>query len=424
MQSAVAPKAFHPSIIKDSLLAPAGERKLAWVKSYMPLMNSLFSDLSENKPLQDKTILCCLHLEAKTGYLLQTLQAAGARVAACASNPLSTQDDVVAALVKSGITVYAIHGESTDDYQRFINLALDCHPDAIIDDGADVVSTILSDRPQQAREIIGGCEETTTGVLRLKAMEADQALLFPMIAVNDAYMKYLFDNRYGTGQSVWNGINRATNLIVAGKSVVVAGYGWCGKGVAMRAQGLGARVIVTEIDPIKANEALMEGFTVMPMQQAAAIGDVFITVTGNINVIRKEHMLAMKNGVLLANAGHFDVEISKSDLADLAVKRDKLRDHTEIYTLANGRQVVLLAEGRLVNLAAGDGHPAEVMDLSFSLQVLSLLYLFKHSGELENKIYPVPAEIDRQVAFMKLRAERVAIDELTAEQADYLKAWQ
>ncbi len=411
------------SIIKDRSLAPDGFKKLEWVSNNMPVLNKLREEFAEKKPLAGKTIACCLHLEAKTGYLLQTLQVAGARVIACASNPLSTQDDVVAALVESGISVFALHGESPEEYQRYLELTLDTYPDALIDDGADMVTTLIKQRPEQAQNLIGGCEETTTGIIRLKSMEKDKALPFPMMAVNDAYMKYLFDNRYGTGQSVWDGINRSTNLVVAGKNVVVAGYGWCGKGVSMRALGMGARIIITEIDPIKANEAIMDGFEVMPMSTAATLGDIFITVTGNINVIRKEHMAVMKDKAIMANAGHFDVEINKNDLAALAVSRRIVRNNIEEFKLADGRRLYLLAEGRLVNLAAGDGHPAEVMDLSFSLQALSLLYVIENRSRLENKVYNVPDSIDQRVACLKLEAEGVRIDELSSEQEKYLASW-
>lgn len=413
----------RPSIIKDPGLAFNGHRKLEWVSQNMPVLNILKGEFEKTKPLAGKTIACCLHLEAKTGYLLQTLQAAGADVVACASNPLSTQDDVVAALVDSGITVYAIHGESIEEYHRFLEMTLDTMPDAIIDDGADMVSLLHKDRPEQARAIIGGCEETTTGIVRLKSMDNDQALLFPMMAVNDAYMKYLFDNRYGTGQSVWDGINRTTNLVVAGKNVVVVGYGWCGKGVSMRALGMGAKVIITEIDPIKANEAIMDGFEVMPMSEAAKHGDFFITVTGNINVIRREHMEVMKDNAIMANAGHFDVEISKGDLNNLAVSTRLLKNNVEEFVMADGRKLYLLAEGRLVNLAAGDGHPAEVMDLSFSLQALSLMHVMQNRDQLGNHVYNVPAEIDQRVARLKLQALGVQIDELTEEQHRYLDNW-
>jgi len=411
------------SIIKDIALAPSGHNKLEWVRNHMPVLNMLKADFESTKPLNGKTIVCCLHLEAKTGYLLQTLKAAGARVIACASNPLSTQDDVVAALVDSGITVFAIHGESAEEYHSFLEKALDFLPDAIIDDGADVVSMLHKDRREQAKSIIGGCEETTTGIVRLRSMDNDEALLFPMMAVNDAYMKYLFDNRYGTGQSVWDGINRTTNLVVAGKTVVVIGYGWCGKGVSMRAKGMGAKVIVTEIDPIKANEAIMDGFLVMPMNKAAMCGDVFITVTGNVNVIRKEHMQVMPDNAIMANAGHFDVEISKPDLHALAINTRTLKNNIEEFVMEDGRRLYLLAEGRLVNLAAGDGHPAEVMDLSFSLQALSLLYVIENREKLGNHVYNVPEEIDKKVAYLKLQADGIEIDELTSEQVNYLASW-
>lgn len=413
----------HPSVIKDPALAPPGYLKLEWAARHMPVLSMIREDFARRQPLQGMTLLCVLHLEAKTGYLLQTLQAAGADVVACASNPLSTQDDVVAALADSGITVYAIHGESLEEYDRFLNLGLDCQPDAIIDDGADAITTVIKQRPQQAATIIGGCEETTTGIIRLRAMEEDGALPFPMIAVNDAYMKYLFDNRYGTGQSVWDGINRTTNLVVAGKNVVVAGYGWCGKGVALRGKGMGASIIVTEIDPVKANEAIMDGFKVMPMSEAARLGDIFITVTGNINVIRKEHMVLMPDGAIMCNAGHFDVEISKPDLAELAQETRHIRANTEEYLMADGRRLYLLAEGRLVNLAAGDGHPAEVMDLSFSLQALSLLHVVENHATMEKRVYNVPEAIDRRVALLKLEADRVSIDSLTEEQLHYLANW-
>jgi adenosylhomocysteinase len=411
------------SIIKNRALASDGYKKLEWVSQNMPVLNILRKEFEKSKPLINKTIACCLHLEAKTGYLLQTLQAAGARVITCASNPLSTQDDVVAALADSGITVYAIHGESPEEYTQYLEMMLDSIPDAVIDDGADVLSSLHKNRREQAKNIIGGCEETTTGIVRLKSMDNDNALLFPVIAVNDAYMKYLFDNRYGTGQSVWDGINRTTNLVVAGKTVVVVGYGWCGKGVSMRALGMGAKVIITEIDPVKANEAVMDGFQVMPMAEAARYGDIFITVTGNINVIRKEHLEIMRDNVLLANAGHFDVEISKGDLNELAVNKRQVRNNVEEFLMADGRRILLMAEGRLVNLAAGDGHPAEVMDLSFSLQALSLLYVIDNKDKLGNHVYNVPQEIDQKVAYLKLQAEGIQIDELTAEQKKYLESW-
>lgn len=416
-------KVHSDSIIKDLSLAPSGYDRLEWVKNNMPVLTALKNELQKTRPLAGKRVACCLHLEAKTGYLLLTLQAAGAQVVACASNPLSTQDDVVAALADSGITVFAVHGESVEDFHRYLHMTLDFEPDAIIDDGADLITLLVKERPSQAEHIIGGCEETTTGIFRLRSMDKSNSLVFPVIAVNDAYMKYLFDNRYGTGQSVWDGINRTTNLVVAGKNVVVAGYGWCGKGVSMRALGMGARVIITEIDPIKANEAIMDGFEVMPMSEAAKIGDLFITVTGNINVIREEHMKLMKDNVIMANAGHFDVEINKGDLNKLAVEKRTVRNNIEEFLLPDGRRLYLLAEGRLVNLAAGDGHPAEVMDLSFSLQALSLIYVIENRDKLGPHVYNVPEEIDQRVATLKLQASKCSIDVLTEEQSQYLASW-
>ncbi len=417
------PTVLEKAIIKDISLAAEGHRKLEWVKARMPVINELYRRFEREQPLQGKTVSCCLHLEAKTGYLLQTLQAAGARVVACASNPLSTQDDVVAALVDSNISVFAYHGQPMHEYQRFLGLALDEQPDAIIDDGADLITLLHKERQEQATKIIGACEETTTGIVRLKSMDKKGDLLFPVMAVNDAQMKYLFDNRYGTGQSVWDGINRTTNLVVAGKNVVVAGYGWCGKGVSMRALGMGAKVIITEIDPIKANEAIMDGFKVMPMQEAARCGDIFITVTGNVDVIRREHMQVMQDGAIMANAGHFDVEVAKDDLSALAVSKQKVKENIEEYLLRDGRRLLLLAQGRLVNLAAGDGHPAEVMDLSFSLQALSLVHLLENRHKLGPHVYNVPEAIDKQVALLKLQAEGIQIDTLTKAQEEYLNNW-
>jgi len=411
-------------MIRDINLAPKGQLKLDWVQAHMPLLNLIRKDFERDLPFKGKRIAICLHLEAKTGYLGKVIQAGGADVCMVASNPLSTQDDVVAALVKSGIHVFAWYNASDEEYRAHLNQALDFHPDLIIDDGGDLVATLHAERPGQLKEILGGCEETTTGILRLRSMEKEGTLSFPMVAVNDAYCKYLFDNRYGTGQSVWNGINRTTNLVVAGKTVVVAGYGWCGKGVAMRAKGLGARVIVTEIDPIKAIEAIMDGFSVMTMEEAAPLGDFFITVTGNLNVIRKEHLAVIKDQAILSNAGHFDVEICKKDLSDAAVSRRKVRDNIEEYVLSDGRKVYLLAEGRLVNLAAGDGHPAEIMDMTFALQALSLKFINENYTHLSNKVYEVPEEIDKKVAEMKLETLGVKIDRLTQEQKEYLACWK
>lgn len=412
------------SMIRDINLAPQGQLKIDWVRSHMPLLNSLHEQFEKEQPFKGKKVVICLHLEAKTAYLALAIKAGGADVCVVASNPLSTQDDVVAALVRNGIHAYAWYNSNNEEYRMHLTKALDFHPDLIVDDGGDLVSLLHEERPEQVKEVIGGCEETTTGILRLKSMEEDKELLFPMIAVNDAFCKYLFDNRYGTGQSVWDGINRSTNLVVAGKTVVVAGYGWCGKGVAMRAKGLGAKVIVTEIDPIKATEAIMDGFTVMTMESAAPLGDFFVTVTGNRDVIRKEHFEVIKDKAILANAGHFDVEISKNDLDEISIAKRTVRNNIEEYELPEGKTIYLLAEGRLVNLAAGDGHPAEIMDMTFALQALSLKFVYENRSKLDNKVYEVPNDIDRYVASMKLKTLEVTIDELTEEQTSYLASWR
>ncbi|WP_035268250.1 adenosylhomocysteinase [Desulfitibacter alkalitolerans] len=411
------------SMIRDLKLAPQGVKKLQWVRKHMPILNQLESEFRVKQYFKGRRVVICLHLEAKTGYLAQVIKAGGAEVTVVASNPLSTQDDVVAALVQDGIRAYAWHGAADQEYYMHLNAALDFKPDLIIDDGGDLVALLHKERLDQLKEIIGGCEETTTGILRLKVMSRENQLKFPMMAVNDAYCKYLFDNRYGTGQSVWDGINRTTNLVVAGKNVVVVGYGWCGKGVAMRAKGLGAKVIVTEVDPIKAIEAHMDGFRVMPMQEAASIGNFFITVTGNCNVIRKEHFLEMNDGAILANAGHFDIEISKGDLLEVSSEKRDVRPNVEQYILNNGKSVYLLAEGRLVNLAAGDGHPAEIMDLTFALQALCLQYVMQKKDELEPGVYPVPEDIDKRVANLGLSTLGINIDCLTNEQIRYLDSW-
>lgn len=390
----------------------------------MPVLNSLRKEFEKEQVFAGRQVVICLHLEAKTAYLAKTIQAGGAKVTVAASNPLSTQDDVVAALVQGGIEAHAWYGATEAEYRQHIQWALDSNPDVIIDDGGDLVSTIHQSRRELLNRVIGGAEETTTGVIRLKAMAKAHELKFPVIAVNDAQCKYLFDNRYGTGQSVWDGIMRTTNLVVAGKTVVVAGYGWCGKGVAMRAKGLGARVIVTEVDPIKANEAWMDGFLVMPMIEAAKEGDFFITVTGDKDVIRREHLAVIKEGAIMCNAGHFDVEINKDDLAAMALSHRNVRPNIEEYVLPGDRKVYLLAEGRLVNLAAGDGHPAEVMDMTFSLQALSLAYLVRHAGELAPGVHIVPKEIDQRVALLRLHSLGLDIDTLTVEQKRYLDAWQ
>ncbi|MTV47904.1 adenosylhomocysteinase [Heliobacillus mobilis] len=412
------------SMIRDISLAPKGQLKIDWVAQHMPILNQLKKDFEKRKPLAGKRVIICLHLEAKTAYLALTVKAAGAEVAVCGSNPLSTQDDVVAALVQNGVTAYAWYGATDEEYKMHLNKALDFQPDILIDDGGDLVATLHAERPEQAKKIIGGAEETTTGILRLKALAKEGHLSFPMMAVNDAQMKYLFDNRYGTGQSVWDAIMRTTNLVVCGKVVVVGGYGWCGKGVAARARGLNARIVVTEIDPVKANEALMDGFEVMPMVEAAKIGDVFVTVTGNRDIVRREHLEVIKDKAILCNAGHFDVEVNKEDLRALSTSVRIARNNIEEYTFRDGRKVYLLGEGRLVNLACGDGHPAEVMDLTFALQAMSLEYVFTNREQLEPKVYPVPEEIDRKVAQLRLQALGVSIDELTEVQSKYLNSWQ
>lgn len=414
--------ALQDSQIRDIDLAPQGRLKIDWVAAHMPLMNQIREQFQKDRPFAGKRIAICLHLEAKTAYLALVVQAGGAEVAVAASNPLSTQDDVVAALVDSGITAYAWHGATADEYHTHLNKLLDFHPDALIDDGGDLVSMLHRERREQTREIIGGCEETTTGVLRLKAMAADGTLQFPMLAVNDAYCKYLFDNRYGTGQSVWDGIMRTTNLLVSGKTAVVVGYGWCGKGVAMRAKGLGARVIVCEVDPIKAIEAVMDGFEVMPIVEAAKHGDFFVTVTGDRDCITRPAFEVMKNGAVLANAGHFDVEISKPDLSALSTGVRKVRKNIEEFALRDGRKLYLLAEGRLVNLASGDGHPAEVMDMTFALQALGLRTVVE--GSFTPGVHAIPRDIDLRVARMRLESWGFSIDSLTAEQERYLAGWQ
>lgn len=411
------------SIIKDINMAKSGHKKIEWVKNYMPVLSTIEKEFAKEKPFSGKKITMSIHLEAKTAYLAKVLNAGGAEVAVTGSNPLSTQDDVAAALAEDGISVYAYYNATSKEYEEHLNAALDIKPDIIIDDGGDLVYMLHSTRQELTENILGGCEETTTGVLRLKAREREGLLKFPMISVNDAYCKYLFDNRYGTGQSVWDGIMRTTNLIVAGKNVVVFGYGWCGKGVSMKAKGLGANVIVCEVDPIKALEAYMDGFRIMPAEEAAKIGDIFITVTGNIKVITKQHFKMMKNGVILANAGHFDVEVWKPDLEEISVEKRQMRANITGYVMEDGRIINLLADGRLVNLAAGDGHPAEIMDMSFALQALSAKYIVENQGKLKNIVYDVPEEIDKRVADMKLDVMGLKIDTLTGEQEKYLKGW-
>ena len=408
------------SIVRDINLAPSGRDKIDWVKNFMPVMSAIDREFGATKPLAGKRLAITLHVEAKTAYMAEVFKRAGAEVVITGCNPLSTQDDVAAALVEAGLTVYAVHGCTMAEYDDYLSRALDFQPDIIIDDGGDLVNMIHTKRRDVIGKIIGGSEETTTGVKRLHALAKRGELEFPMIAANDAYCKYLFDNRYGTGQSTWDGIMRTTNLVVAGKTVVIAGYGWCGKGAAMRAKGLGANVIVTEVDPIKAIEAVFDGFRVMPMDQAAKIGDVFLTLTGDKDVITARHYPLMKNGVLLANAGHFDVEVNIPELESMSVSRRRVRNNVEEFLQTDGRKIYLLAEGRLVNLASGDGHPAEIMDLSFAVQFFSVSYVLHNHDKLENKVYVIPEEIDKKIAELKLESMGVKIDELTEEQRAYL----
>ena len=408
------------SIIRDPKLAPQGWDKIHWVMEHMPVLNSLNAEFTKTKPLAGINMVVTVHLEAKTAYLCMVLKNAGANVVVTGSNPLSTQDDVAAALAESGVGVFAWYNTTAAEYDQFLHQALDTKPQIIIDDGGDLVSLLHGERADLAAHVMGGSEETTTGVLRLRALAAQGRLKFPMISVNDADCKHLFDNRYGTGQSVWDGIMRTTNLSIAGKTVVVAGYGWCGKGVAMRARGLGAHVIVTEINPIKAAEAVFDGYQVLPMLAAAEAGDIFVTVTGCNDVIRREHLERMKPGAIMANAGHFDVEINKIDLSALAKSTRTVRKNIEEFELADGRKIYLLAEGRLVNLAAGDGHPTEIMDLSFAMQALAALHILKNHDAMTNEVHNLPHELDLQVAHLKLAAMGIKIDALTSCQTDYL----
>lgn len=409
------------SIIKDKRLAPAGQQKITWARAHMPLLNYLNAKYAATQIFKGINMVVTIHLEAKTAYLAQTLHNCGANVVVTGSNPLSTQDDVAAALVDSGVTVYATHACTALEYDLYLDKALDSKPALIIDDGGDLVHKLHSTRRNLIPGLLGGSEETTTGVNRLKALNAEGKLAFPMIAVNDSYCKYLFDNRYGTGQSAWDGIVRTTNLSVAGKTVVVAGYGWCGKGVSMRAKGLGANVIVTEVDPVKGIEAVFDGFRVLPMQEAAKVGDFFVTVTGCKDVIRKEHLEVMKDGVVLANAGHFDVEVNKPDLEALSVEKPyEVRKNITTYTTKDGRHLNLLGEGRLVNLACGDGHPVEIMDLSFAMQFLAMRYLLENKGKLAQGLYVLPHELDTEIATLKLQSLGYGVDKLSPEQEAYL----
>lgn len=411
--------------IKDIKLAEKGKLRIEWAEMDMPVLRMIRERFKKQKPLKGVRLSACLHVTTETANLMITLKEGGAELALCASNPLSTQDDVAAALVKYyKIPVFAIKGEDRNTYYKHIHQALEIKPNITMDDGADLVSTLHKEKRQLLPNILGGTEETTTGVIRLRAMADDGALQYPIIAVNDAYTKHLFDNRYGTGQSTIDGILRATNRLLAGSIFVVCGYGWCGRGVAMRARGMGARVVVTEVDPLKALEAVMDGFNVMPLADAAKIGDIFITVTGNINVISEKAFLKMKNGAIVANTGHFNVEIDIDSLNKLSKSKRVIRDFVEEYTLKNGKKIYLLAEGRLVNLSAAEGHPAAVMDMSFANQALSAEYIFKNNKKLEKKVYPVPEEIDKEIARLKLDSMGIKIDRLTKQQYKYLHTWQ
>ena len=412
------------SAIRDINLHESGKLKISWVKAHMPLLNNLEKEFSRTRPFEGVKIALSVHLEAKTAYLCEVLSSAGAEMFVTGSNPLSTQDDVAAALVHEGMNVFAVHGATPEEYESGLRAVISAGPNIIIDDGGDLVHLIHTEYPELIPNVIGGCEETTTGILRLKAMDRSGALKFPMMLVNDADCKHLFDNRYGTGQSVWDGIMRTTNLIVAGKNVVVAGYGWCGEGVAMRAKGLGAEVIVTEVDPVKAMEAVMDGFKVMKMSDAASIGDIFVTVTGCKDVITTRDFWKMKDGAICCNAGHFDVEVAVAALREVATESYIARNNIEAFTLVNGKTIYVLAEGRLVNLAAGDGHPAEIMDMSFAIQALSAKYLVDNKNNLPSEsgkmLLHVPVEIDAEVASRKLESWGVSIDTLTPDQKKYL----
>jgi len=413
-----------PYDIADLTLAEQGRKRIAWAAREMPVLRLLRERFERERPLEGLRIVACVHVTTETANLAYALRAAGATPVICASNLLSTQDDVAAALVADGFHVYARRGEDAETYYRHINWALDHEPHLIIDDGADVVTTVHRDRRDVLQTVIGSTEETTTGVIRLRALARDDLLAFPAIAVNDAMTKHLFDNRYGTGQSTIDAILRATNLLLAGKTVVVAGYGWCGRGIALRARGMGAHVIVTEVDPVRALEAVMDGYRVLPMREAAQVGGLFVTATGNLHVIDREHFLVMKNGAIVCNAGHFNVEINLEALAEMAVERIVHRPFVEEYVLPDGRAIVVLAEGRLVNLAVAEGHPASVMDMSFANQALACVYLAQRGRQLPADVYPVPAEIDREIAQLKLESMGIAIDRLTPEQEAYLVSWQ
>ena len=411
---------MYENHIADISLAPEGEKKIRWVAGHMPVLAAIAEDFRKTKPFAGLRVTLSVHLEAKTAWLCRVMEMGGAEMHVTGSNPLSTQDDVAAALAAGGMHVCAVHGATGEQYQSAIDAVLETAPNIIIDDGGDLVHRMHTKYPELIAQVIGGCEETTTGILRLLAMDRAGELRFPMMLVNDADCKHLFDNRYGTGQSVWDGIMRTTNLIVAGKRVVVSGYGWCGKGVSMRAKGMGAKVIITETDPVRALEAVMDGFEVMPMREAARMGDIFVTVTGCSGVITKEHFELMKDGAILSNAGHFDVEVDMAALNEMAVEKYEARHNIQGYVLPGGRTLFTIAEGRLVNLAAADGHPAEIMDMSFAIQALSAQYLAQHRAELAPGVIPVPRALDEAVARIKLAAMGVAIDTLSTAQEEYL----
>ena len=410
--------------IRDLSLAPYGHQKIEWVRDHMPLLRSLEDEFTRTKPFEGVKISLSVHLEAKTAYLCKVLAAGGAIMSITGSNILSTQDDVCAALVEDGLSVFAYHDATQEEYDRHIEMCLECKPNIIIDDGCDLVTCLHEKRPDLAEEAWGGCEETTTGIIRLRSLDKAGLLKFPMMAVNDADMKHLFDNRYGTGQSTWDSIMRNTNLIIAGKTVVVAGYGWCSRGIAMRAQSLGAQVIVTEIDPVKAIEAKMDGFSVMPMKDAAPLGDIFCTATGCLKTITPEHMLTMKNGAILTNSGHFNCEVDMEGLYRIALERVPRRHNVEGFKLPNGKWVDVIADGRLVNIAGADGHPAEIMDMSFAVQAYGALYIKEHKDELPKHLIKIPEEIDKMIASRRLAAWGIEIDTLTEEQEAYLNSWQ
>jgi adenosylhomocysteinase len=411
--------------IKDISLAPQGKRRIDWAEREMPVLRLIRERFGTEQPLKGVRLVACAHITTETANLARALQAGGAESMLIASNPLSTQDDVAASLVADcGIPVFAMKGESTDTYRRHVQAALDFEPDIIIDDGSDVVATLIKERPELAKKIVGSTEETTTGIVRLEAMLKAGVLTFPAIAVNNAQTKHFFDNRYGTGQSTLDGIIRATNILLAGRTLVVVGYGWCGKGVALRARGMGSNVVVTEIDPIKAVEAVMDGFRVMPIAAAAKIGDIFVTVTGNRHVIDRDHFASMKDGAIVANSGHFDLELNLVALRELSGEPETLRPFVQEYKLSDGRRIMVLGEGRLINLAAAEGHPASVMDMSFANQALSVEYLVKNKGKLDPGVHLLPKEVDQEIASLKLRALGMSIDTLTSEQIEYMTSWE